>query len=126
MLDKDESGDLNFKEFVFGLSLLSQEVSSEETIKLAFQAFDADGNGTTSLSDLTKALRAHSKHLSREDIQRMYSALDTNSDGTISYEDFSKFVRQHPEHDLIRIAKERTIEKQPFTHLKHRRSYWRY
>src|SRR5690242_7639673 len=107
MIDRDESGDIDFKEFVFGLSLLSQEVSSEETVKLAFEAFDDDRNGTISLTDLGKALRAHSKHLSRDDVQRMFEAMDTNSDGTISYEDFSKFVHQHPEHDLIRIAKER-------------------
>lgn len=84
MMDRDESGDINFREFVFGLSLLSKEVSSEEVIKLAFEAFDDDGNGTISLSDLSKALRSHSKHLRKADVQRMFDAMDTNSDGTIT------------------------------------------
>jgi Ca2+-binding EF-hand superfamily protein len=57
MFDTDQSGKIDFKEFVTAITIMSQKVSHVDTIRMAFKAFDKNHDGTISLDELRSVLR---------------------------------------------------------------------
>eukprot|EP01114_Cavostelium_apophysatum_P006203 TRINITY_DN1744_c0_g1_i12.p1 TRINITY_DN1744_c0_g1~~TRINITY_DN1744_c0_g1_i12.p1 ORF type:complete len:563 (+),score=198.38 TRINITY_DN1744_c0_g1_i12:1357-3045(+) len=55
--DKDKSGTINFREFVTGLSIV-QRGTVDERLKLLFDTYDADGNGSLSPEEVYKLIQA--------------------------------------------------------------------
>ncbi|GFN75133.1 lysophosphatidylcholine acyltransferase 2, partial [Plakobranchus ocellatus] len=84
LYDRDGSGTIDFREYVIGLSLVSNPVNNEETIKVAFELFDKDKKGHISLTDLQLIL-SQAFEMSPEAVERMFREVDTACDGTISY-----------------------------------------
>ena len=60
--DNDDSGTVEFAEFVRGVALLSDKVDDVDRLKLAFAMLDADKDGKVSLNDL-RAFLADAKRL---------------------------------------------------------------
>ena len=52
MLDQDESGEIDFKEFVQGMSQFSSQGDKETKLRFAFRIYDMDNDGFISNGEL--------------------------------------------------------------------------
>ena len=94
LLDTDQSGGLEFRQYLLGLALLNENDSGRRgVIKLAFKAFDADDDGLLSEPELFGFL-ARSGH-SDVDVARAFAEADKNRDGKLSFEEFLSYVESH-------------------------------
>ena len=75
-------------------SLYGENIGSHEDgdFHEAFRAFDRDGNGRISLSELADAFRRLDLGLSEKQISIILKHTDTDDDGTISYDEFVNLV----------------------------------
>ena len=108
--DEDESGTINFPEFV-GLMLKRQTSGlTREDIKQvmglkchqmllvqvmdsilssqAYRVFDKDGNGYVSAGELRFVMSKLGVHFSDEELEEMVLEADLNGDGQVSFDEF--------------------------------------
>ena len=52
VLDNDDSGEVDFKEFVLGMSKFSSKADKEEKLRFAFRIYDIDNDGFISNGEL--------------------------------------------------------------------------
>ncbi|EGG22713.1 calcium-binding protein [Cavenderia fasciculata] len=119
LLDINKDNTVDLQEFVGGLSMLCKG-SIDEKLELSFKAYDLDGNGYISKSELSlmfkqawisgfKALSYQTNEdLNPEDLQNFsedmaqifaegaFSSLDVNGDGKLSFNEFKQFALSHP------------------------------
>ena len=89
-VDSDNNGFIDYSEFLKG-SLDSSKVLSIQNLKLAFQMFDQDGNGTISASELKKVIAG--KGLADNKIWNdIIMEVDMNGDGEIDIGEFEKII----------------------------------
>jgi len=91
LLDQQEIGQVDFRQYLLGLALVNKSVASE-VIGLAFKIFDFDGDGRIRLDDLRDVLRRAFPTLTPQQIQQTLQQLDKSGKGMISEEEFSAFA----------------------------------
>merc|ERR1719474_153202 len=87
-VDKDQDGKIDFPEF---LSMMERKMSQNEEsdeLREVFKAFDIDGNGFISASELSHVMTKLGEKLTDEEINEMIQEADTNKAGKVSYEEF--------------------------------------
>ncbi|XP_045191515.2 lysophosphatidylcholine acyltransferase 2-like isoform X1 [Mercenaria mercenaria] len=103
MYDRDDSGSIDFREYVIGLSLISAPANTESTISLAFQLFDSSKQGYISEDDLSHILY-NSFAMVDVDVAELFKQIDADEDGKITYEEFKAFAEKKPEYAPIFLA----------------------
>ncbi|GMI10940.1 hypothetical protein TrLO_g9293 [Triparma laevis f. longispina] len=93
-VDADNSGTLDFAEFLTMMVRKMRGVDVQEEIASAFRTFDDDGSGTIDASELKSILTEIDDKLSSEDIKSMMAEADVDGDGTINYEEFANMLIQ--------------------------------
>jgi Ca2+-binding EF-hand superfamily protein len=92
--DLDNSGSLNFEEFLTAMPGNLVDIPEEEhrmaEIRRKFQDFDQDGNGQISAEEAHDILRRELQ-FTAEQSQSMVKKYDKNGDGQLSYEEFVRF-----------------------------------
>ena len=58
VLDSDRSGEIDFKEFVQGMSKFSSKATKEEKLRFAFRIYDIDNDGFISNGELFQVIPA--------------------------------------------------------------------
>ena len=66
---------------------------TDDQIKQAFCAFDADGSGQISASELSQVMTQLGHCLTADQINQVLTIIDTDGSGQISAEEFTNFVR---------------------------------
>ncbi|XP_013381447.1 lysophosphatidylcholine acyltransferase 2-like isoform X1 [Lingula anatina] len=97
MYDRDNSGTIDFREYVIGLSLVSEPANTEDTIQLAFQLFDSEGKGYLSESDLAQMLH-NAFGMNEEGVRKLFQQVDKDQDSKISFDEFKAYAKQKPEY----------------------------
>ena len=59
VLDSDRSGEIDFKEFVQGMSKFSSKATKEEKLGFAFRIYDIDNDGFISNGELFQVILAN-------------------------------------------------------------------
>lgn len=86
--DRDDSGTVDFHEFVNLMAKRETEKETEEDLKQVFRVFDKDGNGYISTSEIKFVLTRLGINLSNDDLQEMVIEADINGDQMITFEEF--------------------------------------
>ncbi|EAL70283.1 hypothetical protein ACTFIW_003916 [Dictyostelium discoideum] len=119
LLDTNKDNTVDLQEFISGLSILCKG-TAEEKLELSFKAYDIDGNGYITKSELSqmfqqawisgfKALSYQTnEEVNKDDLNNFseemaqifadgaFSSLDVNGDGKLSFNEFKQFAMSHP------------------------------
>ncbi len=97
IFDEDGGGDVDFQEFVLGLSAFSSKGNKEEKLKFAFKVYDIDRDGFISNGELFIVLKMMvGSNLKDQQLQQIVDKTimeaDKDGDGKISFEEFQGMV----------------------------------
>ncbi|KAI1339034.1 calcineurin subunit B [Xylariaceae sp. FL0016] len=97
ILDEDGGGDVDFQEFVSGLSAFSSKGNKEQKLRFAFKVYDIDRDGYISNGELFIVLKMMvGSNLKDQQLQQIVDKTimeaDLDKDGKISFEEFTKMV----------------------------------
>lgn len=97
IFDQDGNGDVDFQEFISGLSAFSSKGQREEKLKFAFKVYDIDRDGYISNGELYIVLKMMvGNNLKEEELQQIVDKTimeaDKDGDGKISFEEFTYMV----------------------------------
>jgi len=97
IFDEDGGGDVDFQEFVLGLSAFSSKGNKEEKLKFAFKVYDIDRDGYISNGELFIVLKMMvGSNLKDQQLQQIVDKTimeaDKDGDGKISFDEFTQMV----------------------------------
>merc|ERR1712137_1011580 len=97
IFDEDGGGDVDFQEFVSGLSAFSSKGNKEEKLRFAFRVYDIDRDGYISNGELFIVLKMMvGSNLKDQQLQQIVDKTimeaDQDQDGKISFDEFKKMV----------------------------------
>ncbi|KAH0566319.1 Calcineurin subunit B [Trichoglossum hirsutum] len=97
IFDEDGGGDVDFQEFVSGLSAFSSKGNKEEKLQFAFKVYDIDRDGYISNGELFIVLKMMvGSNLKDQQLQQIVDKTimeaDQDNDGKISFDEFKKMV----------------------------------
>lgn len=97
IFDEDGGGDVDFQEFVSGLSAFSIKGNKEQKLQFAFKVYDIDRDGYISNGELFIVLKMMvGSNLKDQQLQQIVDKTimeaDLDRDGKISFEEFTKMV----------------------------------
>jgi serine/threonine-protein phosphatase 2B regulatory subunit len=97
IFDEDGGGDVDFQEFVSGLSAFSSKGNKEEKLRFAFKVYDIDRDGFISNGELFIVLKMMvGNNLKDNQLQQIVDKTimeaDKDGDGRISFEEFTTMV----------------------------------
>lgn len=95
--DKDGSGDVDFQEFITGLSIFSTRGVKEDKLRFAFEIYDMDKDGFISNGELYLVLKMMvGKNLDKDQLQQIVDRTimenDEDGDGKLSFVEFKRAV----------------------------------
>ncbi|KAL2263021.1 hypothetical protein VTK26DRAFT_8613 [Humicola hyalothermophila] len=97
IFDEDGGGDVDFQEFVSGLSAFSSKGNKEQKLRFAFKVYDIDRDGYISNGELFIVLKMMvGNNLKDQQLQQIVDKTimeaDLDQDGKISFEEFCTMV----------------------------------
>lgn len=96
-MDEDGGGDVDFQEFVSGLSAFSSKGNKEQKLSFAFKVYDIDRDGFISNGELFIVLKMMvGNNLKDQQLQQIVDKTimeaDLDGDGKINFDEFTKMV----------------------------------
>lgn len=85
-VDANGDGVMNFLEFLTMMANKVRESEREDEFSEAFRAFDKDGNGFISATELCQVMIDMGEHLTMEEVEQMIKNADFDGDGQVNYE----------------------------------------
>ncbi|PAA73150.1 hypothetical protein BOX15_Mlig017742g1 [Macrostomum lignano] len=95
--DKDNSGKIDFKEFLLAINITSGG-KPQEKLEWAFQMYDIDGNGRIEKAEMVEIIKAIYSMLGADETnvdmspeartQEIFEKMDSNKDGVLSKDEF--------------------------------------
>lgn len=103
--DSDKSGFIDFKEFMYSLSVTSRG-NLEEKLEWAFKIYDVDGDGFVTKYEMESIIRSvykmytdgrlGKKETPEQRTARIFEKFDLNKDGKLTMEEFKTGARSDP------------------------------
>jgi len=98
IFDDDGNGEVDFKEFIQGLSHFSAKGDMESKLKFAFRIYDMDNDGFVSNGELFQVLKMMvGNNLKDTQLQQIVDKTillyDKDNDGKINYDEFCQVVK---------------------------------
>jgi Ca2+-binding EF-hand superfamily protein len=108
MFDRERTGRIDFRSFVVALSVL-QRGTTDEKLRLLFDAFDIDGSGTLDRDEVYAIYKAsltfggsqqHASVAAEHEyltqlVAQCFAAVDSNNDGVLQFDEFKRAVEAH-------------------------------
>jgi centrin-1 len=99
-IDKDDSGTIDFQEFIDMMTGKMSERDSKEEIAKVFALFDHDGQGKISFRDLKRVVTELGENISDEEMREMIEEADKDGDGFVVFDDFFKMMKKKSDNPL--------------------------
>lgn len=95
IFDTDKDGEVDFNEFIGGMSIFSTKSDVTQKLKFAFQVYDVDRDGFISNGDLFRILKMMVEdNLKDYQLQQLVDKtiiyFDNDNDGKLSFKEFTK------------------------------------
>ena len=97
--DKDNDGQIDYKEFEQGIIRLNSKEIKKEEIQSYFNEIDTDKNGKIDYTEFIAATLQKNIFLKKEKLYEAFSALDTDKNGKIAKSDIMRVLKLQPQHD---------------------------
>ncbi|CCF56014.1 hypothetical protein KAFR_0A05790 [Kazachstania africana CBS 2517] len=109
VFDSDNSGDVDFQEFITGLSIFSGRGSKDEKLNFAFKIYDIDKDGYISNGELFIVLKIMvGNNLDDDQLQQIVDRTimenDSDGDGKLNFEEFKNAI------ETTEVAKSLTLQ----------------
>jgi len=91
-VDEDQSGSIDFDEFLVMMKTRMDENDPELELKEAFKVFDLDGDGLIHWKELKVTMDKLGSKLTDVEVHAMIREADADGDGAISYEEFKAMM----------------------------------
>lgn len=88
-VDSDESGEIDYSEFVMA-TMNARNLVSEKRLEAAFRAFDKDGNGQISPEEVRAILGGGV--LDEKQVQKIIAQVDADGDGQVNFSEFKTMM----------------------------------
>lgn len=92
LYDKDESGTIDFPEFLDLMTNKMKETELEEQLIETFKVFDRDGNGLLSGQELKYVMAVVGEALTDVEVDELIKQADIDGDGFINYQEFVRMM----------------------------------
>ena len=107
--DKDNNGQIDYKEFEKGIMELHSDVLNQEEIKKLFEQIDVDHSGKIDYTEFIAASLERRVYLKKEKLFEAFTSLDKDKNGQISYAELMKILKLESKEDpfvtkLINLA----------------------
>lgn len=109
VFDADNSGDVDFQEFITGLSIFSGRANKDDKLNFAFKIYDIDKDGYISNGELFIVLKIMvGSNLDDEQLQQIVDRTimenDSDGDGRLDFQEFKKAI------ETTEVAKSLTLK----------------
>ncbi|KAK3741161.1 hypothetical protein QZH41_011829, partial [Actinostola sp. cb2023] len=101
LFDRDDSGYVDFREYIIGMALVAKPANSDEAIKMAFEMFDVNKDGRVTELELKHILQSAYPSIRELDVNCIFKRIDANNQGSVTFEEFYEFAKSHPEYAVI-------------------------
>lgn len=91
-VDEDQSGSIDFDEFLVMMKTRMDENDPELELKEAFKVFDVDGDGLIHWKELKVTMDKLGSKLTDVEVHAMIREADADGDGAIDYEEFKAMM----------------------------------
>lgn len=91
-IDRDESGEIDFDEFLHLMTSRLAGSDSKEDIQKIFELFDDDKTGFISLQNLKRVANELGEHINDAELLEMIERADLDQDGQISPDEFFRIM----------------------------------
>ncbi|CAK88399.1 unnamed protein product (macronuclear) [Paramecium tetraurelia] len=91
--DQDQSGIIEFREFVRMMSMHPGEKDTDEDFENIFYQFDLDYKGYITIDDLREMASECNENLKDEDLENIIKACDPEGNGTIRKQGFIRYMK---------------------------------
>ncbi|KIW42932.1 uncharacterized protein PV06_06430 [Exophiala oligosperma] len=95
-VDIDNSGAIDFDEFIKMMSTTVKAHHFADETRAAFNVFDKDGSGTISADELRQVMKSIGENLTDAEIDEMIREADKDHNGSIDYEEFVQLLSPKP------------------------------
>jgi len=93
-LDKDESGGIDFYEFMKMMTAKLSETDSDEDIAKVYYMYDVDRKGYITFDDLRDAAKELKEDIKEEELQEILDKIDPDNKGKITFTSWMKFMKK--------------------------------
>ena len=106
IFDEDKNGEVDFKEFIWGISQFSVKGDKMAKLRFAFRIYDIDNDGYISNGELFQVLKVMvGSNLRSTQLQQIVDKTilyaDKNEDGKVSFEEFCAIVGHTDIHEKM-------------------------
>lgn len=102
--DLDQTGTIDFRNLVLGLSSLNAQGDPIQVIEAAWKACDSKGVGHLTQDDLSAILLSLYPSISDSDVVELFLQANTSHDGKLTWEQWLVYWRKHPEYVALAQA----------------------
>eukprot|EP00465_Bigelowiella_longifila_P012073 CAMPEP_0185261852 /NCGR_PEP_ID=MMETSP1359-20130426/10165_1 /TAXON_ID=552665 /ORGANISM="Bigelowiella longifila, Strain CCMP242" /LENGTH=167 /DNA_ID=CAMNT_0027848623 /DNA_START=52 /DNA_END=555 /DNA_ORIENTATION=+ len=93
-IDKDNSGEIDFPEFLEMMTAKMGERDSKTEILKAFRLFDDDETGYITLENLRRVAKEIGESMTDKELQEMIEEADRTNDGKVSEDEFLRIMKK--------------------------------
>lgn len=87
-LDSDNSGAIEFKEFLDLMTARMSDRDTKEDIRKVFRIFDEDNKGSITKKSLMRVAKELGETMDENELTEMIERADSDGDGNVTFEDF--------------------------------------
>ncbi|GAB5355350.1 hypothetical protein AAMO2058_000198200 [Amorphochlora amoebiformis] len=93
-IDKDNSGEIDFPEFLEMMTAKMGDRDSKTEILKAFRLFDDDETGFITLDNLRRVAKEIGENMSDKELQEMIDEADRTNDGKVNEDEFLRIMKK--------------------------------